>query len=151
MLVAMMWTAAWAADLDRNGVDDALEVIGGPSIASLAPAIFDVHRYCPGNLHPVGYPDCFAWAFEFYPDYTTEFTALYGPEGTTWSEGVDAQGSRTFLWESWGERMRGVEVQAPPGMRCYAGWVETTGGYQNAMGQYVRYWFPAGEWEGCLL
>jgi len=151
MIAALLIHAAVAADLDRNGVDDAREVIGGPSIASLAPAFLDIVRYCPANLHPLGYPDCFPWTFEIYPDYTTEYTAYYGPIGTTWSEGIDAQGSRTFLWESLGERMRGVEVQGAPGQRCYAGLVETTGGYTNAQGQSVRYWFPQGEWEGCLL
>jgi hypothetical protein len=149
MFAAFLAVPAFAADLDHNGVDDTREVIGGPALVTLAPAVLEVVM-CDWDLTgPVDLsnPWCYPLTIELYQDFTTDYTASYG---WVWAEDVDAQGSRTFEFEVISQRMRGVQVPPGANQACYEGYVDALGGVTYTNGQHTNYWYPTGRWAGCL-
>lgn len=140
-------------DLDENGVEDALEVVGGPSVASLAPADLEV-IVCDWDL--VGEvaltnPNC--WAETVTLDAGGAASAQGWPG--EWAEGVDGQGSVTVELgfpdlATASQRLVGVEVVSGGATACYAGMVQARGATTVVGGGTTYWWFDTGRWEGCV-
>ena len=138
-------------DDDHDGADDAIEVLGGSAIADepVFPLTMDLDA-CPWSLQ--GDPSCESFSVAL-DDAGGVVEPSSGAVGGYEEHLVGGQW--TFLLgfpsaTSASMRFHGVRV-AGPGRICVEGWTEAAGGTYNAStGQWTLYYFPTGEFSGCV-
>jgi hypothetical protein len=140
-------------DDDNNGAEDSLEVIGGAGLFDepVFPLLLDVVM-CPWSLQG----DTYCGAFQAELDGTG---GVWIPsEGVVgeWDESLHSNGPWNFLMgfpdlATTSIRVNAVRVVPTSGRICYEGWVESAGGGYNAStGESWLYYYPTGEFSGCV-